>query len=313
MKRFEIYDELQKLKCPFQTKISSIIQLPGLRATIYAVDRPSAIQVKEILMKSTVIEEIKRYGEDETKIVLSRVPPQFLNNDILKVIDTYAKLIRINNILDQYGIQIGSKHVFVKKEDMRHIPRFLLMGAVQVHVRYEEQPAFCEYCKESGHERHKCKHLDDVRKQWQRKETKQNFEGPTSNENDRPTPHQPPPNTDIVFDSEYPQLAKQNKRAQEEVSPTVYITKCCQIKLNAKRKSDLCSCAKKFYKCKCGYWYPETDYINGFRCELCDRVHFKCPPTCGHPQYLIKGEITSCNKRGTVYDDTGARLSTETI
>ena len=90
-------------------------------------------------MKSTVIEEIKRYGEDETKIVLSRVPPQFLNNDMLKVIDTYAKLIRINNILDQYGIQIGSKHVFVKKEDMRHIPRFLLMGAVQVHVRYEEQ------------------------------------------------------------------------------------------------------------------------------------------------------------------------------
>ena len=71
MKRFEIYEELQKLKCPFQTKISSIIQLPGLRATIYAVDRPLAIQIKEILMKSTVIEEIKRYGEDETKIVLN--------------------------------------------------------------------------------------------------------------------------------------------------------------------------------------------------------------------------------------------------
>ena len=137
MKRFEIYDELQKLKCPFQTKISSIIQLPGLRATIYAADRPSTIQIKEILMKSTAIEEIKRYGEDEIKIV--RVPPQFLNDDILKVIDTYAKPIRINNILDQYGIQTGSKHVFGKKEGMRHIPRFLQMGAVQVHVRYEEQ------------------------------------------------------------------------------------------------------------------------------------------------------------------------------
>jgi len=70
MKRFEIYDELQKLKCPFQTKISSIIQLPGLRATIYVVDRPSAIQIKENLMKSTVIEEIKRYGEDEKKLIL---------------------------------------------------------------------------------------------------------------------------------------------------------------------------------------------------------------------------------------------------
>jgi len=49
------------------------------------------------------------------------------------------KPIRINNILDQYGIQTGTKHVFVKKEGMRHIPRFLQMGAVQVHVRYEEQ------------------------------------------------------------------------------------------------------------------------------------------------------------------------------
>ena len=124
------------------------------------------------------------------------------------------------------------------------------MGAVQVHVKYEEQPAFCEYCKESGHE--------------------------------------------------------------TEVSPTDYITNCCKIKLNSKRKSDLCSCVKKFYKCKCGYWYAETKY-NDFRCELCDRMHAKCPPTCGRPQYLSKGEITRCNKSGTVYDDTGARLSTETI
>ena len=165
----------------------------------------------------------------------------------------------------------------------------------------------------SGHERHECKHLNDVRKQWQRKETKRNFEGPTSNENDRPTPHQPTPNTDIVFDSEYPQLAKQNKRAREEVSPTEYITQCCQIKLNAKRKTDLCSCAKKFYKCRCGYWYEESKYSNDFRCELCDRTHVKCPPSCGRPQILNKNEITRCNKCGTTYDDTGARLSVETI
>jgi len=147
MKRFEIYEELQKLKCPFQTKISSIIQLPGLRATIYAIDRPLAIQINEILMKSTVIEEIKRYGEDETKIVLNWVPPQFLNNDILKIIDAYAKPIRINHILDQYWIQTDTKHVFVKKEGMRHIPRFLQMGAVQVHVRYWERPAFWSIVK----------------------------------------------------------------------------------------------------------------------------------------------------------------------
>jgi len=48
-----------------------------------------------------------------------------------------------------------------------------------------------------------------------------------------------PPNKEIVYETEYPQLGKQNKRAGEEVSPTDYITNCCKIKLNSKRKSDL--------------------------------------------------------------------------
>jgi len=162
MKCFERYEELKKLNCPFQAKISSIIQLPGLRATIHAVDRQAAIQIKEILMRSTLIEEIKRFGEDEIKLILNRVPPQFINSDIMKAIEPYSRPIRVNNIVDQYGIQTGAKHVFVKREGMRHIPRFLQMGAVQVHVKYEEQPDFCEYCKESGHERPECKQLDEV-------------------------------------------------------------------------------------------------------------------------------------------------------
>jgi len=138
MKRFEIYEELKKLNCPFQTNISSIIQLPGLRATIHAIDRQAAIQIKEILMRSTLIEEIKRFGEDEIKLILNRVPPQFISSDIMKVIEPYARPIRVNNIVDQYGIQTGTKHVFIKREGMRHIPRFLQMRAVQVHVKYEE-------------------------------------------------------------------------------------------------------------------------------------------------------------------------------
>jgi len=81
------------------------------------------------------------------------------------VIEPYARPIGVNKIVDQYGIQTGTKHVFVKREGMCHIPRFLQMGAVQVHVKYEEQPAFCEYCKESGHERPECKQLDEVRQQ----------------------------------------------------------------------------------------------------------------------------------------------------
>jgi len=146
-----------------------------------------------------------------------------------------------------------------------------------------------------------------------KKRKKQKFEGTTINEKDKVIPQQPPSNAEIVYETEYPQLGKQNKRTREDVSPTDYITNCCKIKLNSKRKSDLCSCAKKFCKWKCGYWYAETEYINDFRCELCDRMHVKCPPTCGRPQYLNKDDITRCNKCGTVYDDTGARLSTETI
>jgi len=81
-----------------------------------------------------------------------------------------------------------------------------------------------------------------------KKRKKQKFEGTTINEKDKVIPQQPPSNAEIVYETEYPQLGKQNKRTREDVSPTDYITNCCKIKLNSKRKSDLCSCAKKFCK-----------------------------------------------------------------
>jgi len=55
-------------------------------------------------MRSTLIEEIKRFGEDEIKLILNRVPLQFINSDIIKVIEPYARPIGVNKIVDQYGI-----------------------------------------------------------------------------------------------------------------------------------------------------------------------------------------------------------------
>ena len=85
------------------------------------------------------------------------------------------------------------------------------------------------------------------------------------------------------------------------------------IKLNNKRNAELCTCARKFFKCKCGKWFPESRYIIDFQCDNCDRTLVKCPPSCGRAQSLNKGEITQCLKCKTTYRDDGARMSTESV
>jgi len=179
VQRFEVYEELRKLKFDFQTKLLAIIQLPGLRATFHARSRDAAIELKEKLSLSPKVKEVSRFGENEIKIIMNRVPPQFKDSDIRQAIEEYADVIRINVISDQYGIQTGTRHIFVKRQTMVHIPRYLQLGGVYAQIRYENQPSYCEYCKPQGHERPNCEELAKVRLYWKQKEEKQQLEGKT--------------------------------------------------------------------------------------------------------------------------------------
>jgi len=106
---------------------------------------------------------------------MSRVPPQFKDSDICQTIEEYAEVIRINVINDQYGIQTGTRHTFVKRHRMAHIPRYLQLGGVYAQIRYENQPPYCKYCKSQGHERSNCEEFVKVCLQWKQKEKKEQF------------------------------------------------------------------------------------------------------------------------------------------
>jgi len=125
VQRYEIYEELRKLQFNFQSKLLAIIQLPGLRATFHARNREAAIELKEKLTLSPKVKEVSRFGENELKIIMSRVPPQFKDSDIRQTIEEYAEVIWRNVINDQYEIQTGTRHIFVKRHNMAHIPRYL--------------------------------------------------------------------------------------------------------------------------------------------------------------------------------------------
>ena len=166
VQRYEIYEERRKLQFNFQSKLLAIIQLPGLRATFHARNREAAIELKEKLTLSPEVKEVSRFGENELKIIMSRVPPQFKDSDIRQTIEEYAEVIRINVINDQYGIQTGTRHVFVKSHGMAHIPRYLQLEGIYAQIRCENQPPYCEYCKSQGHERPNCEELAKFRLQW---------------------------------------------------------------------------------------------------------------------------------------------------
>jgi len=106
---------------------------------------------------------------------MSRVPPQFKDSDIRQTIEEYAEVIRINVINDQYGIQTGTRHIFVKRHSMAHIPRYLQLGGVYAQIRYENQPPYYEYCKSQDHERPNYEKLSKVHLQWKQREEKEQF------------------------------------------------------------------------------------------------------------------------------------------
>ena len=125
LKREEIYDELVKLHYDFKNKLSAMIQLPGLIATLYAYNRESAKQLRQLLALSPKVQEVYGVGENELKVTISRVPPQIKEEEIAQVIKDFAEPLRMNIIKDKYGIQTGSRHVIIKRSIMQHIPRFL--------------------------------------------------------------------------------------------------------------------------------------------------------------------------------------------
>jgi len=305
MKRYEIYEELDNLKYPFRTDLTATIQLPGLRAVFHAKDRQSAQHLKELLVNSPKIGQVKRIGEEELKFVVSRVPLLIEQDDLARGVQPYANVIRINIIRDQYNIQTGTRHIFVKRDGLSHIPRFLQIEGVFVHITYEGQPPYCEFCKTEGHERTQCHQLAQKQLAWHTKLERERIDGKTVDQTTRePTPMDQTPNqedtqpdTAPTYNTDFPilEIYKQTpKRPRQEDAATDYVTGCCKIKLNNKRNTELCTCARKFFKCKCGKWFPEARYIVDFQCDNCDRTLVKCPPSCGRAQSLNKGEITQC-------------------
>jgi len=105
-----------------------MIQLPGLRATLYAYNRESAKQLRQLLALSPKVQEVYRMGENELKVTISRLPPQIKEEEIAHVIKDFAEPMRMNIIKDNYSIPPGSRHVIIKTSTMQHIPRFLKIG-----------------------------------------------------------------------------------------------------------------------------------------------------------------------------------------
>jgi len=128
LKRFEIYEELEKLRFDFRQKLAAIIQLPGLKVVFHTHETDQAIELREKLSLSAKIEEVKRFGENKTRVTICRVPPQFKNEEIAEELAICGEVFEINALKGRYGIQIGKRHVFFKTNTMKEIPRSLTMG-----------------------------------------------------------------------------------------------------------------------------------------------------------------------------------------
>jgi len=160
LKRFEIYEELEKLV--------AIIQLPGLKAVFHTHETEQAIELREKLALSAIIEEVSRFGENETRVTICRVPPQFKDEEIVEELKSYGEVFKINALKDRYGMTDRQKTCLFQKNTMKEIPRFLTMGRVQILAYYNEQPPFCDYCKEKDHDRDNCEKLQHTRAMWQK-------------------------------------------------------------------------------------------------------------------------------------------------
>ena len=120
-----------------------------------------AMELKKLALSAKI--EVLRFGENEIRVTICRVPPQFKDEEIMEELKSYGEVFKINAFKDRYGIQIGKRHVFFKKNTMHEILRFLTMGGVQILAYYNEQPPFCDHCKEKGHEGDNCEKLQHTR------------------------------------------------------------------------------------------------------------------------------------------------------
>ena len=114
LKRFEICEELEKLRFDFRHKLVAVIQLRGLKVVFHTRETEQAIQLREKLALSAKI-EVSRFGENEIRVTICRVPPQFKDEEIAEELNIYGEAFKINVLKDRYGIQIGKRHVFFKK------------------------------------------------------------------------------------------------------------------------------------------------------------------------------------------------------
>ena len=89
MKRFEIYEELEKLRYDFRNKLAATIQLPGLKVVFHTHQTEQAIALREKLALSAKIEEVSRFGENEIKVTICRVPPQSKDEEIADELKIY--------------------------------------------------------------------------------------------------------------------------------------------------------------------------------------------------------------------------------
>ena len=104
----------------------------GLKVVFYTHQIEQAIELPEKLALSAKIEEVSRFGENEIKVTICRVPLQFKDDEIADELKIYGEIFKINALKDRYGMQIGKRYVFFKKNTMKEIPRFLTMGGVQI-------------------------------------------------------------------------------------------------------------------------------------------------------------------------------------
>jgi len=140
MKRFEIYEELGRLRFNFKNKLAVIIQLPGLKVVFHTYEIEQAMELREKLALSAKIEEVSRFGENEIRVTICRIPPQFKNDEIADDLKVYGEVIKINVLTDRYGIQLGKRHVFFKKSTMTEIPRCLTMGGTNFGILQRPTP-----------------------------------------------------------------------------------------------------------------------------------------------------------------------------
>jgi len=127
-KELELNKELEKLRFDFRYKLAAIIQLPGLKVVFHTHETTQAMELRKKLTLSAKVEEVSRFGENEIRVTICRIPPQFNNDEIADDLKIYSEVIKINALTDRYGIQIGKRHVFFKKNTMTEIPRCLTKG-----------------------------------------------------------------------------------------------------------------------------------------------------------------------------------------